>query len=430
MSGHTVPTGPDWTALAFDAVAELVVVIDSGGRVVHANRRAEVELGAQLGEWVGRSALEVLHPGDVAVGAELLVSAQTGEPGTREPVRYRLRGGNGRDVPVVAIATKVDVDGCSFLVMSARPDRTPRGSEAVVGEVSTRLAQMFEEAAIGLAQVDVGGRFLRVNRQLCADLGTRSETLRSSRIHEIVVPEGRAAFDQVWEQLVSGHAASFSTGAALAVDGVRVEAHLTGAVIADRWGSPMYVAVQVLNVTERVRAEAALRRSQRELREAQERLVHQSTHDALTGAGNRLLLDEAFQRLHDQDPLQPVAVLCIDLDGFKPVNDRHGHGTGDQLLVEVAARLAEASDPRASVVRMGGDEFLVLTPTDSLADALVMADTVLEQLRAPYRLATATVTVEASAGLLVTTPRLPWPPQPSSSPSKGCTDAGCQGGPE
>jgi diguanylate cyclase (GGDEF)-like protein len=121
--------------------------------------------------------------------------------------------------------------------------------------------------------------------------------------------------------------------------------------------------------------------------------------------------DDLTRRLADRQRRgTETSVLFLDLDGFKPVNDRHGHGTGDQLLVEVAARLAEASDPRASVVRMGGDEFLVLTPTDSLADALVMADTVLEQLRAPYRLATATVTVEASAGLLVTTPRLPWPP--------------------
>jgi PAS domain S-box-containing protein len=97
-----------------------------------------------------------------------------------------------------------------------------------------------------------------------------------------------------------------------------------------------------------------------EARVLHDKLRHQATHDALTGLANRALVE---QRL--RTTTGTVSVLLIDLDGFKPVNDRHGHHAGDRVLVEVARRLTGTG----LAARLGGDEFAILLPGMSHADA-------------------------------------------------------------
>ena len=114
-----------------------------------------------------------------------------------------------------------------------------------------------------------------------------------------------------------------------------------------------------------------------------------SLHDALTGLANRALLDErlaaALERTRD-DPAHRVGVLFCDLDGFKAVNDSLGHGAGDQVLVETAARLRACVGPGDSVARLGGDEFAVIL--DGVGDDGVAAAAarVTEALAAPHHL--------------------------------------------
>lgn len=92
--------------------------------------------------------------------------------------------------------------------------------------------------------------------------------------------------------------------------------------------------------------------------EAVEHHRHLASHDPLTGLVNRHGLDDALARLADP-PQRPLVLLCIDLDRFKPVNDRYGHAAGDSVLVEVAARLRQVAPDTAAIARLGGDEFIV-----------------------------------------------------------------------
>ena len=112
------------------------------------------------------------------------------------------------------------------------------------------------------------------------------------------------------------------------------------------------------------RAAEALLAQQRAVSEALEReqevVRHQARHDPLTGMANRLAFTEAVHELRRDD--RPVAVVLIDLDGFKDVNDRFGHATGDEVLRAVAARLLGAVRPGDLAARLGGDEFAVLAP--------------------------------------------------------------------
>ncbi len=131
-------------------------------------------------------------------------------------------------------------------------------------------------------------------------------------------------------------------------------------------------------------------------------LKHQAFHDALTGLANRALLHENLGRaLHRAQRGMPLAVLLIDLDGFKKVNDTHGHATGDLLLVNVAQRLRDSVRGADTAARLGGDEFaVVLEDMESLADADVVAERVLAALQAPLAYNGVDISPCASVGLV------------------------------
>jgi diguanylate cyclase (GGDEF)-like protein len=139
-------------------------------------------------------------------------------------------------------------------------------------------------------------------------------------------------------------------------------------------------------------------------------LAHRAHHDQLTGLPNRTLffqrLAAAFDAATDAAE-DTIALLIVDLDNFKQVNDLHGHATGDELLVEVAGRLAGAGDGRGMAARFGGDEFaLLLTGLDRPDHADEVADRLRRSLLEPFRLRRVTATVGASIGLAGATPEL------------------------
>jgi diguanylate cyclase (GGDEF)-like protein/PAS domain S-box-containing protein len=131
-------------------------------------------------------------------------------------------------------------------------------------------------------------------------------------------------------------------------------------------------------------------------RHLQEELRYRATHDTLTGLANRTLLQE---RLEAMPAGAPVSLAVLDLDGFKQVNDAHGHHTGDALLTEVARRLTAALDPDDLAVRIGGDEFALLLPGADSDRAERVAERCAAVLREPVRAAGADLRVGASVGV-------------------------------
>ena len=129
------------------------------------------------------------------------------------------------------------------------------------------------------------------------------------------------------------------------------------------------------------------------------RLVELATHDALTGLLNRQrLLDLGTSLLANR----PCAVIYFDLDGFKPVNDRYGHATGDQLLEIIASRLTNIGRGVDVLARVGGDEFVVIAPlVTDLDDAVALGERIVEACRAPVHLPTVVVEVGVSVGAIV-----------------------------
>ncbi|MBP0446882.1 EAL domain-containing protein [Roseomonas sp. SSH11] len=133
--------------------------------------------------------------------------------------------------------------------------------------------------------------------------------------------------------------------------------------------------------------------------EAMQRLSHLAMHDTLTGLPNRRALYEAIERC-TASPDQPAAVLQLDLDGFKMVNDLHGHAAGDELLRLVAGRLRNAARPSDVVGRLGGDEFAAVLGAAGREDARAVGERIVESLSSPFVLNDGTtLRVGASVGV-------------------------------
>ncbi|MFD0482976.1 diguanylate cyclase domain-containing protein [Kineococcus sp. GCM10028916] len=146
-----------------------------------------------------------------------------------------------------------------------------------------------------------------------------------------------------------------------------------------------------------------------ERRTRHDALLHAATHDALTGRLNRTGLQEHFTRhlgdaaVPEVDAVSAVAVIYVDLDHFKPVNDRYGHAAGDLLLRLAADRMAGLLRPGDGLARLGGDEFVVVLATGDAAVVAEVAARTGAALRAPYDLDGAVVRVSASIGTAVST---------------------------
>jgi diguanylate cyclase (GGDEF)-like protein len=168
-------------------------------------------------------------------------------------------------------------------------------------------------------------------------------------------------------------------------------------VSAMRIGGPLERKVAILShdVTERKQAEEALQQSVLQLR-------HRSHHDHLTGLPNRLLFEERLQLSVAEAARyrRRLAVLFIDLDGFKAINDRHGHACGDVVLKTVAKRLQDALRTSDTLARMHGDEFVVLLPDiEDHGGVASLAGTLLAEVVRPVELEDATMSVTASIGV-------------------------------
>jgi len=132
-------------------------------------------------------------------------------------------------------------------------------------------------------------------------------------------------------------------------------------------------------------------------------LRHAALHDPLTRLPNRA---QFFKRLETEMAAGSLAVLYLDLDGFKPINDTHGHAAGDELLRIVSARITAAVRPGDLVARLGGDEFAVLCSVISdSSEATAIADRLVEAVARPIKLASGTVAVGVSVGVALAAER-------------------------
>ncbi|MDP9364622.1 MAG: PAS domain S-box protein [Chloroflexota bacterium] len=269
----------------------------------------------------------------------------------------------------------------SVAVGRARLYAEVRASEA-------RFRGAFDQAPIGMALVGTDGRWLRVNRALCAMLGYAEADLLATTSQAVTHPDDLALDLEQARRLLVGEVDTYAIEKRyLHRQGHAIRAQLNASLVRDDEGRPRYVVAQIQDVTERKTFE--------------DRLEHLALHDPLTGLPNRVLFADRLERAVTAPRGRGAgpAVLFVDLDRFKLVNDTLGHETGDRLLAAVAERLAAVFRPIDTVARLGGDEFAVLLEGATAAAAGRAAERVIEALRPPFVVDGRETFVSASVGI-------------------------------
>jgi diguanylate cyclase (GGDEF)-like protein/PAS domain S-box-containing protein len=266
-------------------------------------------------------------------------------------------------------------------------------SEELRAEEHLRLSEeqfrvLAEQAPIGIFRSDVGLRLGYANARCIEILGVGGAGMHGSRWLDTLAPADRARVVTALEGVLEGAEAE--------VDQVKVERPD---------GSARWVSIRVAPVLSSHRAGGFVGSVEdvTERRLLEQALSHDATHDRLTGLPNRSLLWEALRDQLDR-PEPAVAVLFVDVDDFKFVNDSFGHETGDELLLAVADRLTDAVRPHDLVTRFGGDEFVVVcADVHDAAHAERIARRLIEALAPAFTIAGREVSVSASMGLVLST---------------------------
>ncbi len=248
----------------------------------------------------------------------------------------------------------------------------------------------FELAPIGMAIATLDGRFMRVNRALVDTLGYTSLELLNQTWADLTYPDDLPDSLALSQKLCQGKISDFQIEKRyLAKDGKLVYGVLRVVLVRDSEGKPLHLIGQFMDITDR--------------KQAENQLLYGALHDALTNLPNRNLLMErlelALKRAEQQEDYL-FAVLFIDLDRFKVVNDSLGHQIGDQLLVAIANKLEIIVRSTDTVARLGGDEFVILLdPIKNINDAIQIAERISVELRSPFQLESLEVFTTASIGI-------------------------------
>jgi diguanylate cyclase (GGDEF)-like protein/PAS domain S-box-containing protein len=250
-------------------------------------------------------------------------------------------------------------------------DITARRHSDALLRSQDQFEQAFEYAPMGMGLLDRAGRWVLVNRALCEIAGYTCEELVGRRFEEMADPgeSGRDALGR--GQLLAGEISVFQREARyLNAAGETMAGILSVSLVRERDGNPSHFIAQLQDISERKRMEEHLRRL--------------ADHDHLTGLRNRRLFehDVKLQVARSRRHGETAALMLIDLNAFKQINDLHGHKVGDDTLRAVARALTRRLRETDLVARLGGDEFAVLLPHVDREGAEMVADSVVRAIAA------------------------------------------------
>ena len=273
-------------------------------------------------------------------------------------------------------------------------DRVRIEAEAAVVDAlvnsEQRFRLAFEQSMAGTILVDLEDIVLEVNDAFCQMIGRNRDEIVAKRSELFTHPEDRSISDKAHRRLTSGELDQVSyIERYLRKNGQVIVAEVSKSAVRDATGT-LYFVTSVRDVTK----EHAL----------STQLSHQALHDSLTGLPNRVLFENRLSQAHARTARRGGwnAVMLLDLDDFKEVNDTLGHLVGDELLVALARRFEEVTRSTDTLCRFGGDEFIYLAEElASPAQAEEVAERLLGVLAKPFSLAGTKVQQHASIGAVV-----------------------------
>ncbi len=378
-----------------DRLPELVFVMDEAAQLVWMNATAARVMGYPPDEVIGASAFDFVHPDDVGymLSSWEKRSDNPNEPGLIVQGRARDADGTWRAYEIIGVSMLDDPE-IEAMVITARD----LSHQSALADSPARLRSMVDRTTDIVLLLDPDGALAYANRRLTVLTGHDSDRVIGTAWTELVDPDDRDRADAWFDQLVrSGDGA---TG--------RVQVRLTGPsdarLTVELHGTNQLADHLIGGVIVSARDVEQLVAMQRMLEDHNERLSHAVTHDQLTGLTSRRAFVDAVEQAIEMRRHRPdagdVILLFSDLDGFKQVNDSHGHAIGDHVLQEIATRLSQSVRDTDIVARYGGDEFTVLLADDETpATVAALVARLTNALTAPILVDGVTAQVGVSIGV-------------------------------
>lgn len=373
-----------WEAVC-DQAAGPVTLFDLQGQYLYVNPAFCRLIGYDRGEVFRRGRERLTHPDDRTRDRESIERIFTSADGPIS-LEKRFVCSDGSVIWVLVHLSAIkDADGSPKAFLSQIHEITDRRKS------EKRWQETFANAPIGMALLDLEAQWTEVNDALCDLLGYKRDELLAMHPSELIYADEDKPPRTLLRPLVDGHQ-----------DSVSLERRYR-----HRDGYPLWVLIHVSLVRGPDGAPAYLIGQGEEIgnrRMADTHLAHLALHDPLTGLANRALLtDRLAQRLAELPRHGgTLAVLMVDLDGLKPVNDQYGHLTGDQLLIAAADELLGAVRAGDTVARFGGDEFVVVSDLEDSTAATALRERVAQCLDTEIEVPGQRVALRASVGLAIT----------------------------
>ena len=387
--------------------ADAVVVADDSGRIVIVNAEAESLFGYTRQEMVGQP-IEMLVPMAARDRHRAERTAYLDQPRKRlmgDGVELQGRRKDGSAAPVEISLSPIETRAGRFVASVVRDIRMRKEAERRLASAEARYRGLLEAAPDAMVVADDSGAMVLVNIQAERMFGYPRRELIGQPL-TLLAPIGLA--EEVARAREDG--ATDRSAGVFSLEGRRsdgdcfpIEVRIS--LSADSEG--LLITAAIRDISARRRAEALLAEKVAEGSRLNTQLAtalqmaHAAEHDFLTGLPNRKLLNDRIGQAitRAQRNQSRVAVLFVDLDGFKRINDSLGHALGDRLLQEVARRLEHSVRASDTVSRQGGDEFVILLPEiGDGPDVELIARKVLRAVAEPYVIGTHELHVTASIG--------------------------------
>jgi diguanylate cyclase (GGDEF)-like protein/PAS domain S-box-containing protein len=379
--------------LRFDAalqnMSQGLSMFDRDGRLIVCNDRYAQVYGLPATVKPGTTLRQILE-GRVASGTfagptpEGYVAERLAVASERRPIDTIGELNNGR---IIAVAHRPIADGS--WVATHEDITSRRRSERELERTRKFLDTVIENVPATIIVKEPGeGRYVLVNRAAERFLGLSRDQLIGKTVRDILSPEDAARILAHDEQALQSRDGCLGDDHSITTPGNGRRSVVTRKlVIRDEEGEPQYLLAVIEDVTER--------------KQAEDQIAHMALHDALTDLPNRVLfhrrLEQALLRVRRGENL---AVLCLDLDHFKNVNDTHGHPLGDELLKAVAERLRGCVRETDTLARLGGDEFAIIQAGIAQpADTLALLNRIQHAIKAPYDLDAVRAAMDVSIGI-------------------------------